>query len=175
MLIHANLRQGRRAEWRFHAPILHWLLRQPPSTIENCPRPLGRCSAFDAYREPRGSSPRRFAYAAAVYRYGTDNDTPRSRQSGEAFDSYCILPGSERHRLGASTRLYLKRERRNGRFRLRVIGHPDYGLPFGQDRLLLIWIASVATWQRTAKSAFAPPPPSLKPSACPRTAGITSA
>ncbi len=31
---------------------------------------------------------------------------------------------------------------------MRVIGHPDYGLPFGQDRLLLIWIASLATWQK---------------------------
>ena len=36
----------------------------------------------------------------------------------------------------------------NGRFGLRVIGHPDYGLPFGQDRLLLIWITSLATWQK---------------------------
>jgi hypothetical protein len=27
----------------------------------------------------------------------------------------------------------LKHTRRNGRFMLEVIGHPDYGLPFGQD------------------------------------------
>ncbi len=44
--------------------------------------------------------------------------------------------------------------RRNGRFRLRVIGHPDYGLPFGQDRLLLIWIASMATWQKNREIRF---------------------
>ncbi|MGH9405463.1 MAG: replication protein RepA [Terriglobia bacterium] len=42
----------------------------------------------------------------------------------------------------------LEYSRQNGRFRLRVIGHPDYGLPFGQDRLLLIWIASMATWHK---------------------------
>ncbi len=43
----------------------------------------------------------------------------------------------------------LEYSRRNGRFQLRVIGHPEYGLPFGQDRLLLIWIASLATWQKS--------------------------
>jgi len=48
----------------------------------------------------------------------------------------------------------LEYSRQNGKFRLRVIGHPDYGLPFGQDRLLLIWIASVATWQKTRVIRF---------------------
>jgi len=48
----------------------------------------------------------------------------------------------------------LEYSRLNGRFRLRVIGHPDYGLPFGQDRLLLIWIASMATWQKTRAIRF---------------------
>lgn len=44
--------------------------------------------------------------------------------------------------------------RKNGMFHLRVIGHPDYGLPFGQDRLLLIWIASMATWQKNRVIRF---------------------
>ena len=48
----------------------------------------------------------------------------------------------------------LEYSRQNGRFRLRVIGHPDYGLPFGQDRLLLIWIASMATCQKTRAIRF---------------------
>jgi Plasmid encoded RepA protein len=48
----------------------------------------------------------------------------------------------------------LEYSRQNGRFRLRVIGHPDYGLPFGQDRLLLIWIASMATWQKSRTIRF---------------------
>jgi hypothetical protein len=48
----------------------------------------------------------------------------------------------------------LEYARQNGRFRLRVIGHPDYGLPFGQDRLLLIWVATMAIWQRTREIRF---------------------
>jgi hypothetical protein len=48
----------------------------------------------------------------------------------------------------------LEYSRPNGRFRLRVLGHPDYGLPFGQDRLLLIWIASMATWQKRREIRF---------------------
>ena len=48
----------------------------------------------------------------------------------------------------------LEYSRRNGRFRLRVIGHPDYGLPFGHGRLLLIWIASMATWQKNPEIRF---------------------
>jgi hypothetical protein len=48
----------------------------------------------------------------------------------------------------------LEYSRQNGRFRLRVIGHPDYGLPFGQDRLLLLWIATMAVWQKTREIHF---------------------
>lgn len=48
----------------------------------------------------------------------------------------------------------LEYSRQNGRFRLRVVGHPDYGLPFGQDRLLLIWVASMATWQKNRVIRF---------------------
>lgn len=39
----------------------------------------------------------------------------------------------------------LEYSRQNGRFHLWVIGHPDYDLLFGQDRLLLIWIVTMAT------------------------------
>lgn len=48
----------------------------------------------------------------------------------------------------------LEYSRQNGRFRLRVIGDPAYGLPFGQDRLLLIWIATMAVWQKTREIHF---------------------
>jgi plasmid replication initiation protein len=48
----------------------------------------------------------------------------------------------------------LQYSRQNGRFRLRVIADPNYGLPFGQDRLLLIWIATMATWQKTRQIRF---------------------
>jgi hypothetical protein len=48
----------------------------------------------------------------------------------------------------------LEYSRQNGRFRLRVIGHPDHGLPFGQDRLLLLWIATMAVWQKSRQIHF---------------------
>ena len=38
----------------------------------------------------------------------------------------------------------LKYVRRNGRFFLEIVGHPDYGVPFGQDRLILLWLATMA-------------------------------
>ena len=43
----------------------------------------------------------------------------------------------------------LLHRRRNGRYFLEVQGHPDFGLPFGQDRLLIIWIASLAVRRQT--------------------------
>jgi hypothetical protein len=42
----------------------------------------------------------------------------------------------------------LKHERRNGRFTLQVVGHPDFGLPFGQDRLVPIFLATLAVRQK---------------------------
>jgi hypothetical protein len=56
----------------------------------------------------------------------------------------------------------LEYSRQNGKFRLRVIGHPDYGLPFGQDRLLLIWIATMATWQKDREIRFRSAAPILE-------------
>ena len=35
-------------------------------------------------------------------------------------------------------------ERRNGHFVLQLTGHPDFGLPFGQDRLVPIMLATMA-------------------------------
>ncbi len=40
-------------------------------------------------------------------------------------------------------------ERRNGRFLLQVTGHPNYGLPWGQDRLVPIFLATLATRQQS--------------------------
>ncbi len=41
-------------------------------------------------------------------------------------------------------------ERRNGSFVLQVTGHPEFGLPFGQDRLVPIFLATMAVKQRSA-------------------------
>ena len=48
----------------------------------------------------------------------------------------------------------LRHTRRNGRFRLEVLGHPDYGLPFGQDRLIPIWVATLAVRQKNRTIFF---------------------
>lgn len=43
----------------------------------------------------------------------------------------------------------LLHERRNGHFRLQITGHPDFGLPFGQDRLIPIFLATLAVRQQS--------------------------
>jgi hypothetical protein len=48
----------------------------------------------------------------------------------------------------------LRHSRRNGRFFLEVVGHPDYGLPFGQDRLIPLWIATQAVRQQSRTIEF---------------------
>lgn len=44
--------------------------------------------------------------------------------------------------------------RRNGRFYLEVVGHPQYGVPFGQDRLVLLWLATSAIRQQNPVVRF---------------------
>jgi hypothetical protein len=48
----------------------------------------------------------------------------------------------------------LRYSRRNGRFFLEIIGHPDCGVPFGQDRLIPLWIANEAVRQLTRAVEF---------------------
>lgn len=48
----------------------------------------------------------------------------------------------------------LLHERRNGQFVLQVTGHPSYGLPWGQDRLIPIYLATVATRQKSPRIRF---------------------
>lgn len=50
-----------------------------------------------------------------------------------------------------STRVY---ERRNGLFTLQITGHPDFGLPFGQDRLVPIFLATLAVRQQSQTIRF---------------------
>src|SRR3982751_2149775 len=40
-------------------------------------------------------------------------------------------------------------ERRNGHFVLQLTGHPEFGLPFGQDRLVPILLATMAVQQKS--------------------------
>ena len=48
----------------------------------------------------------------------------------------------------------LLHERRNGQFVLQVTGHPDYGLPFGQDRIVPIFLATLAVRQQSQTIRF---------------------
>jgi hypothetical protein len=45
-------------------------------------------------------------------------------------------------------------ERRNGRFLLQITGHPEFGVPFGQDRLVPIFLATLAVQQKSQTIRF---------------------
>jgi hypothetical protein len=45
-------------------------------------------------------------------------------------------------------------ERRNGRFVLQVTGHPEFGVPFGQDRIVPIFLATLAVRQKSQTIRF---------------------
>ena len=45
-------------------------------------------------------------------------------------------------------------ERRNGFFTLQITGHPDFGLPFGQDRLVPIFLSTLAVCQQSQTIRF---------------------
>jgi hypothetical protein len=45
-------------------------------------------------------------------------------------------------------------ERRNGHFVLQVTGHPEFGVPFGQDRIVPIFLATLAVQQKTQAIRF---------------------
>jgi hypothetical protein len=48
----------------------------------------------------------------------------------------------------------LQCERRNGSFLLQITGHPGFGLPYGQDRLVLIYLATLAVRQKSQTVRF---------------------
>jgi hypothetical protein len=48
----------------------------------------------------------------------------------------------------------LLHERRNGQFVLQVTGHPSHGLPWGQDRLVPIFLATQAIRQKSPRITF---------------------
>jgi Plasmid encoded RepA protein len=62
-----------------------------------------------------------------------------------------VLCGLPVRRLPQGQLLY---ERRNGRFTLQVTGHPDFGVPFGQDRIVPIFLATMAVRQQSPVLRF---------------------
>ena len=79
----------------------------------------------------------------------------RKRESGNQELGYSsrpfVLCGLPVKRPAKGTLIH---ERRNGRFVLQVIGHPTYGLPWGQDRLVPIFLATLATRQKSPRVTF---------------------
>ena len=45
--------------------------------------------------------------------------------------------------------------RRNGNFFVEIVAHPDFGLPYGQDRLIPIFLATLAVKRKTRSIRFA--------------------
>jgi hypothetical protein len=62
-----------------------------------------------------------------------------------------VLCGLPVRRLPKDQLLY---ERRNGRFLLQITGHPEFGVPFGQDRLVPIFLATLAVQQKSQTIRF---------------------
>ena len=62
-----------------------------------------------------------------------------------------VLCGLPVRRLPPDQLLY---ERRNGRFVLQITGHPEFGVPFGQDRLVPIFLATLAVQQKSQVVRF---------------------
>ena len=62
-----------------------------------------------------------------------------------------VLCGLPVRRLPKQQLLY---ERRNGQFTLQITGHPEFGVPFGQDRLVPIFLATLAVQQKSRTIRF---------------------
>jgi hypothetical protein len=86
----------------------------------------------------------------------------------EAVECVRLKRGSASQNLGFASRPFilcglpvkkpaagaLLHERRNGQFLLQVTGHPNYGLPWGQDRLVPIFLATLAVRQQNQTITF---------------------
>ena len=88
--------------------------------------------------------------AGPGHRTGPDQARPERAES--LFQLAAVrLCGLPVRRLPKDQLLY---ERRNGNFVLQVTGHPEFGVPFGQDRLVPIFLATLAVRQKTQVISF---------------------
>jgi hypothetical protein len=90
---------------------------------------------------------RRQAEAIQLVRLNRDGANPNLGFASRPF-VLCGLP-IKRPAKGS-----LMHERRNGQFVLQVIGHPNYGVPWGQDRLVPIFLATLAMRQQKQTITF---------------------
>src|SRR2546423_1904823 len=101
----------------------------------------------------RGSNPRRPAWEYALP-LKIENLCVQRDQANQTlcFSSRpFVLCGLPVRRLPEGRLLY---ERRNGQFVLQVTGHPEYGVPFGQDRIVPIFLATLALQQKSQTIRF---------------------
>lgn len=89
---------------------------------------------------------RRVESVELVRSEGTDN-----RQALAFHSRPFVLCGLPIRRPPTGTVQYT---RRNGRFKLDIVAHPEFGLPFGQDRLIPIWVATLAVRQKSRTVVF---------------------
>jgi hypothetical protein len=89
----------------------------------------------------------RQAEAIQLVRINREREAPKIGFASRPF-VLCGLP-IKRPAKGA-----LLHERRNGQFLLQVTGHPKYGVPWGQDRLVPIFLATLAVRQRQQTITF---------------------
>ncbi len=89
----------------------------------------------------------RQAEAIQLVRLNREREAPNLGFASRPF-VLCGLP-IKRPAKGA-----LLHERRNGQFLLQVTGHPKYGVPWGQDRLVPIFLATLAVRQRQQTITF---------------------
>ena len=77
------------------------------------------------------------------------------RENGQqelAFHAHpFVLCGLPLRRPAATQQVH---RRRNGKFFLHIVAHPDFGLPYAQDRLIPIWIATLAVRQKSTVVRF---------------------
>ncbi len=92
----------------------------------------------------------------------------RKLRQAEAIQLVRITRGNRAQNLGFASRPFvlcglpvkrpatgvLLHERRNGHFLLQVTGHPSYGVPWGQDRLVPIFLATLAVRQQKQAITF---------------------
>src|SRR6185436_11821935 len=89
----------------------------------------------------------RQAEAVEIVRMKREQGTQTLAFSSRPF----VLCGLPVRRLPEHQLLY---ERRNGQFVLQITGHPDFGVPFGQDRLVPIFLATLAVRQKSQVIRF---------------------
>ena len=105
------------------------VLRRLPGEIFISKQKLRRAEAVECVRLKRDSANQSLGFASRPF-------------------VLCGLP------IKRPTNGVLLHERRNGQFLLQVTGHPNYGLPWGQDRLVPLFLATLAVRQQRRTIRF---------------------